>query len=177
MAAGRRPSRRCANHEAATTHSLARTSGWPLLPLPVRRKTVRAITGPASVSTTREIAKGSSRGMTRIIPTGRLHPTTTPASRRATCRIIRTCRRHLSMRDSRSPMCEIIGTSPRVPISPVNRHATCRTIRTGRPLPTAAASRLKAINPGIRPQTMLATGRIATVRLVRGRTTPTLCHL
>ena len=175
MVAGRRPSRRCANREAATTHSLARTSEWPLPPLRVCRKTARVIPGPASSSSiTTETARGNSRGMIGIIPTGRLHPTT-PASRRAMFRIIRTCRRHLSMWDNRSPMGEIIRTSPRVPISPVKRRATCRTIRTGRPLPTPADSRLKAINPGIRRrQTAVETGPTMTGRPVRGQTTRTL---
>ncbi len=216
MVAGRRRSRRCANSGAATMNSLARTSGWLLPPLPVRRKTARAITGPASGSTTKEIAKGSNRGMTRIIPTGRLLPTTTPASRRAMFRIIRIGRPLPAMRDNRSPMGEIIGTSPRAPTTPANRRATCWIIRTCRLLPAmrgsrspmgeiigtshklpitpasrgatsriirigqppiATASRPRPISRGIRPQTMLATGRIATVRLVRGRTTPTLCRL
>ena len=217
MAAGRRPSRRCANRGAATTHSLARTSGWPLPPPPMRRKTAGAITGPASSSTTTETARGSNRGMIGIIPTDRLLPTTTPANRRAMFRIIRAYRRHLAMQDSRSPTCEIIGISHRLPITPANRRATCKTIRTGRLHPVmrasrsptceiirtsprlpiapasrgatsriirigqppliATASRPRPISRGIRPQTMLATGPIATVRLVRGRATPILCRL
>ena len=135
MAAGRQPSRRCVKRGPATTHSLARTSGWPLPPPPVRRKTVRAITGPASVSTTREIARGSNRGMIKIIPTGRLHPTTTPASRRVMFRIIRTGRPLPATWDNRSPMGEIIGTSRKLPITSANRRATCKTIRTCRRQP------------------------------------------
>ena len=177
MAAGRRPFRRCVNRAPATTRSLARTSEWPRLPQPGRHKTTSVILGLASRSTTTEIARGSNKGMIGIIPTGRLFPTTTPDNRRATCRIIRTGRRLLAMRDSRSPMCETIRTSHRLPITLANRRATCRIIRTGQPPPIVAASRPNAINPGILPQTMLETGRIATDRLIRGRTAPTPCRL
>ena len=196
MAAGRRLFRRCVNRGPATTHNLARTSEWRRPPQRERRKTARVIPGPASSSTTTETARGSNRGMIGIIPTGRLLRTTTPASRRATCRIIRTgrrlpitpanrratCRiirtgrRLPAMRDSRSPMREIIRTSPRLPITPANRRATCRTIRTGPRPPIVAASRPRPISRGIRHQTMPETGRIATVRLVRGRTAQTLCR-
>lgn len=217
MAAGRRPCRRCANRrEATTTRSLARTFEWRLQPPSVRRKTARAIIGPASSSTTREIAKGSNRGMIRIIPTGPLLPITTPANRRAIRKIIRTGRPLLAIRDNRSRMYEIIRTSPRLRITPVNRRATSRIIRTGlllrairhnrspmyeiiltsrrlrtmlaspeatcrtirivhRP-PIVVVSRPRAIYQGIRPEITAGTGPIRTVRLVRGRITPTLCH-
>ena len=177
MAAGRRQSRRCVNRGPATTFSRARTSEWRRLPQLGRRKTARAILGPASSSTTAETVRGSSRGMIGIIPTGRLLRTTTPASRRATCRTMRTGPRLPAMRDSRSPMREIMRTGPRLPITPASHRATCRTMRTGRPLRTAVGSRPKAINLGVRPPTMLETDRIATVRLVRGRTAPALCRL
>jgi hypothetical protein len=130
MAAGRQPSRRCANRGEAMMHRLARTFEWPLQPPPVRLKMGRAIIGPASSSTTREIAKGSNRGMIRIIPIGPLLPITTPASRRAMYRIIPTGRLLLAIRDNRSPMCEIIRTG--LPITPGSRRAMSRIIRTGR---------------------------------------------
>ena len=187
MAAGRWPFRRCVRRGPATTHSLARTSGWRRLPQSGRHKTAKVILGPANSSTTTETARDSNREMIRIIPIGRLLPITTPASRRATCRTIRTGRQLQAMRDSRSRMreiirtghsrmCEIIRTGQRLPITPANRRATCRIIRIGRPLPIAVGSRPKATHRGIRPPTMLETGRMATVQLVRGRTAPTLCR-
>jgi len=63
-----------------------------------------------------------------------LLPTTTPANHGATCRIIRTGRRLLAMRDSRTPMYEIIRTGHRLPITSANRRVTRRIIRTGRRL-------------------------------------------
>ena len=174
MGAGRRLSRRCVNRGAATTHSPARTSEWPRLP-PLAHKMARATIGPASGSTTRGIV-GSNSGMIRIIPTGRVFPTTMSANRRITRKIIRIGRPLLATSHSRSPIREITRTSPRLPITPANRRATCKTIRIARPLRTPADSRRKAINPAIRRQGRAATGHTTTVLRVRGRTTQTPCR-